>query len=162
MTLGEKLKTLRERKQWTQPQAADAIGIEQSYLSKLENDHSVPSLEVFRRLVTAYETSVAEVIADIDANSIPQLTQITDIADYVNARRQAKKAEVQRRTTRQTAAVALGAGLIYAGVSELFFPNASANGNAWMNQSVTFVGIVAVTYGLIGLLAASTKATAHR
>ncbi|MDQ2077737.1 helix-turn-helix domain-containing protein [Marinimicrobium sp. ABcell2] len=41
MTLGERLRQLRTEKSWTQPQAAETIGIEQSYLSKLENDNVV-------------------------------------------------------------------------------------------------------------------------
>ena len=35
MNFGEKLRDLRNEKKWTQPELADAIGIEQSYLSKL-------------------------------------------------------------------------------------------------------------------------------
>ena len=159
MLLGEKLRQLRDSKEWTQPEAADSIGIEQSYLSKLENDRSLPSLEVFRRLIDAYDVSVAEVMEDIDPSSIPQLSQITDVADYVNTQRQLRREMIQKRTRLQTITVAFGAGLIYAGLAELFFPSAATDGTAWMNQSVTFVGIVSLTYGLIGLLVASAKQT---
>jgi transcriptional regulator with XRE-family HTH domain len=38
MTLGEQLKKLRNEKALSQPDLADLTGIEQSYLSKLEND----------------------------------------------------------------------------------------------------------------------------
>ena len=47
MNFGEKLKQIRTQKNLTQPQMAEAIGIEQSYLSKLENDKSIPSAEMF-------------------------------------------------------------------------------------------------------------------
>ncbi len=40
MRFGEKLKELRNEKEWTQPEMAEAIGIEQSYWSKLENGKS--------------------------------------------------------------------------------------------------------------------------
>lgn len=43
MNFGEKLKRIRTEKNLTQPRFAEAIGIEQSYLSKLENDKSQPS-----------------------------------------------------------------------------------------------------------------------
>jgi len=43
MNFGERIKQLRTERNMTQPQLAEAIGIEQSYLSKLENDKSVPS-----------------------------------------------------------------------------------------------------------------------
>ena len=155
MKLGDKLRLLREQRQWTQPQAAEHIGIEQSYLSKLENDHSVPSVEVFRRIVEAYETDVAGIVDDIDPSNINNLTQVADIADYVDVKRRVRQETRRRRIALQTAAVALGPCLIYAGLSQLFFPSASMDGEAWRNQSVTFIGIFSLTYGLIGLLVAS-------
>ena len=45
---------------------AEAIGIEQSYLSKLENDKSVPSAEMFQAIVKALELDVQEFLKDID------------------------------------------------------------------------------------------------
>jgi len=48
MNIGEKIKQLRTEKNLTQPQLAEAIGIEQSYLSKLENDKSTPSADIFQ------------------------------------------------------------------------------------------------------------------
>lgn len=156
MKLGERLRLLREQRKWTQPQAAATIGIEQSYLSKLENDHSVPSVDVFRRIVGAYETDVGAIVEGLDPGNIAQLTQVPDIADYLGVRRRSRQARRRRRTTLQTFAVALGACLIYAGLSELFFPSATA-GQAWMNRMVTFVGIFSLTYGLIGLLVASAR-----
>jgi len=157
MKLGEKLRQHREQRQWTQPRAAEAIGIEQSYLSKLENDHSVPSVEIFRRIVDAYETNVAEIMEGIDPGTFAHLTQITDVADFLNAKARARQVRIRRRTRLQTVAVALGACLIYAGLSHLFFPFATAADKAWLNQMVTFIGIFSLTYGLIGLLVASTQ-----
>lgn len=51
MHFGERLKQLRTERGLTQPQLAQAAGIEQSYLSKLENDKSVPSAEMFSTLL---------------------------------------------------------------------------------------------------------------
>ncbi|MGI9325517.1 MAG: helix-turn-helix domain-containing protein [Pseudomonadales bacterium] len=161
MKLGDKLRTHREKRQWTQPKAAEVIGIEQSYLSKLENDHSIPSLEVFRRIVDAYETDVGELMDGIDPKDFAHLVQITDVADYLNAERRARGARRRRRTTLQSFAVAIGACLIYAGLADLFFPFANSLGQAWRNQAVTFVGIFALTYGLIGLLVASARQQAR-
>ena len=157
MKLGQKLRQLRERRQWTQPQAAEAIGIEQSYLSKLENDHSVPSIEVFRRIVDTYETNVAKIMEGIDPADFSNLTQITDVADFLNIEGRKRQVRARRRTTCQALAVALGAGLIYAGLAGLFFPAAGEIGQAWKNQSITFVGIFALIYGLMGLLIASAR-----
>jgi transcriptional regulator with XRE-family HTH domain len=66
MTLGEQLKKLRNEKALSQPDLADLTGIEQSYLSKLENDKSMPSNDIFRRLLAAYELSLADFITVFD------------------------------------------------------------------------------------------------
>ncbi|WP_229381076.1 helix-turn-helix domain-containing protein [Shewanella psychropiezotolerans] len=43
MTLGQQLKQFRIDRGFSQPELAELAGIEQSYLSKLENDKSVLS-----------------------------------------------------------------------------------------------------------------------
>jgi transcriptional regulator with XRE-family HTH domain len=52
MNFGERLKQIRTEKGLTQPQFAQLAGIEQSYLSKLENDKSVPSAEMFTTILS--------------------------------------------------------------------------------------------------------------
>ena len=59
MNFGEKVKQLRTERNLTQPQLAQAIGIEQSYLSKLENDKSVPSADIFQAILKAFGIDVA-------------------------------------------------------------------------------------------------------
>ncbi len=54
MKLAEQLLALRKEKGWTQAEAARIISIQQSYLSKLENGHFVPSEEVLEKLSKAY------------------------------------------------------------------------------------------------------------
>ncbi|KPV90686.1 helix-turn-helix protein [Pseudoalteromonas sp. P1-30] len=52
--LGMELKRLRANKKWTQAYAAREIGIQQSYLSKLENGQFIPSTEVIEKLKLCY------------------------------------------------------------------------------------------------------------
>lgn len=54
MRFGDHLRELRQDRRWTQPDAASRIGIEQSYLSKLESGRSFPSEDVFASLVQVY------------------------------------------------------------------------------------------------------------
>ncbi|MEO2281554.1 helix-turn-helix domain-containing protein [Pseudoalteromonas pernae] len=54
MELAEQLLKLRKEQQWTQAFAAREIGIQQSYLSKLENNKLVPSPEVIEKLAATY------------------------------------------------------------------------------------------------------------
>ncbi|AOE49708.1 helix-turn-helix domain-containing protein [Kangiella sediminilitoris] len=87
MTLGEKLRSLRSISGWTQPEFAQKLGIEQSYLSKLENDRSIPSVEIFDKLCTAYEVTPDEMIKDLDKDYVRQkLMHIPLIANATNSK----------------------------------------------------------------------------
>ncbi|KGJ97384.1 helix-turn-helix domain-containing protein [Colwellia psychrerythraea] len=80
MTLGEQLKKLRAEKALSQPELAELAGIEQSYLSKLENDKSLPSSEVLGKLLRAFSLSVAQLLESLDENYIKNnLLVINDI-----------------------------------------------------------------------------------
>lgn len=63
MELADKLLQLRKAKGWTQANAANIIDIQQSYLSKLENGHYVPSLEVVDKLCIAYQIKNSELLS---------------------------------------------------------------------------------------------------
>jgi len=119
MTFGERLKSLRTTRNWTQPQAADAIGVEQSYLSKLENNHSVPSGDVFARIAKAFEITVAQVLQDLDDLSLDQLSQIPDVANHLTEQQRNSKMNLRLWSQGLAVAVALGAALVYAGFSNL-------------------------------------------
>lgn len=84
MNFGEKLKQVRAERGQTQPQFAEALGIEQSYLSKLENDKSVPSAEMFSTIVTGLGMEASAFLKDIDKEvldttlrHIPAVNQFT-------------------------------------------------------------------------------------
>jgi transcriptional regulator with XRE-family HTH domain len=62
MELADKLLQLRKTKGWTQANAAKIIDIQQSYLSKLENGHYVPSTEVVTKLCVAYHINADELL----------------------------------------------------------------------------------------------------
>lgn len=68
MNFGERLKQIRTERNLTQPQMATAIGIEQSYLSKLENEKSIPSAEMFSTILTTLEMSSADFFSGLDSS----------------------------------------------------------------------------------------------
>lgn len=87
MNFGERLKQIRAERGQTQPQFAEALGIEQSYLSKLENDKSVPSAEMFSTIVSGLNMDAAIFLAEIDGDvlattlrHIPAVQQFTSNA----------------------------------------------------------------------------------
>ena len=66
MSFNENLRTLRLARGLTQPILAEQAGIEQSYLSKLENGRSRPSEEVLGRLAQALEVKPETLIQNGD------------------------------------------------------------------------------------------------
>ena len=92
MTLGEKLRSLRSTSGWTQPEFAQKLGIEQSYLSKLENDRSIPSVEIFDKLCTAYEITPDDMTKDLDKDYVRQkLMHIPIIANATTSKHEIAK-----------------------------------------------------------------------
>ena len=76
MQFGDYLRQTREEKGWTQPDAAAKIGIEQSYLSKLETGKSYPSEDVFARLIEAYEINIAHLSETVASSELSKLREI--------------------------------------------------------------------------------------
>ena len=72
MKFGDFIRLKREQSGWTQPEAAAKIGIEQSYLSKLENGRSIPSADVYQRVCEAYGVSSAALYAAIDDEAVAE------------------------------------------------------------------------------------------
>lgn len=66
MSFSENLRTLRIARGLTQPALAEKAGIEQSYLSKLENGRSKPSEDVLTRLAQALEVKAEALLQNGD------------------------------------------------------------------------------------------------
>lgn len=122
MTLGDKLKQLRQAKDWTQPEASGMIGIEQSYLSKLENGKSMPSNEVFEQLLKGYELTIHELIGDLTEAERDKLSDITAVNSYVAIAKGKAQKNSDRWTKNAIISIVLGAGLFFSGHDSIFFP----------------------------------------
>jgi transcriptional regulator with XRE-family HTH domain len=86
VNFGEKVKQLRAERNLTQPQLAQAIGIEQSYLSKLENDKSVPSADIFQSILRALGVDVATFLEGVDDKIVHRdLKQVPEVANHLNS-----------------------------------------------------------------------------
>ncbi len=96
MTLGEILRQARENHGWTQPEAAAKIGIEQSYLSKLETGKSVPSEEMFEKLASAYALDAAQLSDVLSTQEAEKLKDIRLFRQAVN-QNQRQKIQAERR-----------------------------------------------------------------
>jgi transcriptional regulator with XRE-family HTH domain len=122
MTLGKRLKELRLASGLSQPQIAQKIGIEQSYLSKLENDKSIPSSEIFTALLEVFEFSLEDFFAnfDIHQDSV-RLSQIPEVAQYINGKQQSQLAKQRRYLYFCGFLLVLGTTLFYVGYSKNIF-----------------------------------------
>lgn len=97
MIFGERLKELRRSRNWSQPELAEAIGIEQSYLSKLENDKSAPSPDMLERILGAFDIDIDTLLEGMDESEIRnQLRSIPRINGHLQAQKDAAQ-RVSRR-----------------------------------------------------------------
>jgi transcriptional regulator with XRE-family HTH domain len=123
MTLGEQLKKLRNAKALSQPDLANIAGIEQSYLSKLENDKSMPSNDIFRKLLTAFELSLPQFLAAFDKSYLlAQLSQIPDIENWLKQQQKSQMVNQRRYLYLCSALIVLALTLFYTGQSKILLP----------------------------------------
>jgi transcriptional regulator with XRE-family HTH domain len=122
MNFGDKLRQPRQAKNLSQPELSDSLGIEQSYLSKLENGKSLPSSDVFNRILDAFALSVGDLIDELDHGSRLQLRQIPDVANHFDRQKQLIIGNRRRWLLISAALLAVGVALIYGGTAQLFVP----------------------------------------
>lgn len=122
MHLGERLRQLRQDRHLTQPQLADELGIEQSYLSKLENGKYIPSNDIFARILGFFGLSVGDFIDGLDHRSRLQLRQIPAVASHFDHQRQLILGNRRRWLLSSAVLFAVGVALLYGGMTQLFVP----------------------------------------
>jgi transcriptional regulator with XRE-family HTH domain len=122
MNVGDRIKQLRTERNLTQPQLAEVIGIEQSYLSKLENDKSVPSADIFQAILKGFAVDVATFLEGIDERIVRgELRQIPEVAHHINAGVTVRIHNIRKWLFGSAAAVILGLTLGVAGYKGLVF-----------------------------------------
>jgi len=126
MKLGEKIKKLRNDAELTQPELADKAQIEQSYLSKLENEKGTPSFDVIEKIAQAFEMNAMDLIESLDLDYIQkQLGHIPEIAVKTAEKHREKQVKIKRLYILSVVMVVLGVALFYAGHRGLFVANSS-------------------------------------
>ena len=75
MVIGRRLRTLREKKTLSQGDIEKRTGLLRCYISRVENGHTVPSLETLERLAAALEVPLYQLFYDGDeAPALPNLS----------------------------------------------------------------------------------------
>ena len=62
MTIGENLKTLRQRSGMTQQQAADSLGVTRQTVSGYESDRSRPDIDMLKDIAALYGTDLESIV----------------------------------------------------------------------------------------------------
>jgi DNA-binding XRE family transcriptional regulator len=63
----EGLAALRLRRGWSQRALAEAVGIKQPHIARLESGHNDPSLGTMRKLAAALEVTIEEIVRALDS-----------------------------------------------------------------------------------------------
>ena len=121
MNFGDKLKQLRKDRNLTQPELAGAIGIEQSYLSKLENNKSLPSNDILNQILDVFGLEIGALLIDLNQSTRNKLRQIPDVAAHLNHQKRQLIGNRRRWLFGSAILISLGVALIYAGNVHLFF-----------------------------------------
>lgn len=122
MKLGEKIKQLRQQAELTQPELAVKAGIEQSYLSKLENDKGSPSFDVIAKIAQAFDMDAMSLIESLDANYLhEQLSHLPEVAIKIESKRQAQMAKMRSAYIAATIAIVIGVMMVLAGNTRSLF-----------------------------------------
>lgn len=123
MTLGEKIRFLRTEKALTQPELAGRAGIEQSYLSKLENDKGAPSFEIISQIARALDLRAMELVNSLSPEYVMQnLSYLPEVAAEYELIRHRNRIRSRNHLVLSCLAMILGAGIAILGWHNVFFP----------------------------------------
>ncbi len=84
MVIGRRLRTLREEKSLSQGDIEKRTGLLRCYISRVENGHTVPSLETLERLAAALEVPLFQLFYEgDDPPPLPNLSTRQSTAELV-------------------------------------------------------------------------------
>ena len=121
MSLGEQLKQFRQAKKLSQPDLAALAGIEQSYLSKLENDKAIPSNDILRKLTSALDIDLSMLLEKLSPESISAIKQLPDVEALVMKQQQHSFNQRRNWLLCSSAFIVLAVTLFFIGYSKLIF-----------------------------------------
>ena len=125
MDFGEKLKLLRQERNLNQPELAEQLDIEQSYLSKLETGKSLPSAEVLQRILKVLDVSLDTLLEGLDEELIrKQMGGNPQITNHLNSSKARQQHRRQLNITGAAIACTLGLTLLVCGWLMQRYPDA--------------------------------------
>ncbi len=108
MRFGDYIRDIRRSLKWTQPEAAKEIGIEQSYLSKLESGKSYPSEDVFSSLMMAYKIDLTDLKNKLFSAELDRLREISEVRAIILSKEKDHRKKIQNWLMGGICALTLG------------------------------------------------------
>jgi transcriptional regulator with XRE-family HTH domain len=71
MIIGDRLRLLREQKQFSQGEIEKRTGLLRCYISRVENGHTVPAVETLEKFARALEVPLYQIFYDGDETPLP-------------------------------------------------------------------------------------------
>lgn len=90
MNVGERLRSIREFKSMSQGDIEKSTGLQCSYISRVENGHTVPAVETLERLARALEMPLYQVLYDGDQPPKPSAEDTSENALWGSSGRDAR------------------------------------------------------------------------
>ena len=70
MTIGKRLRALREARHFTQEEIRKRTGMLRPHISRLENGHTVPSVKTLERMARALEVPIDKIFLGVEQSSL--------------------------------------------------------------------------------------------
>ena len=84
MVIGERLRTLREAKNFTQSEVEKRTGLLRTYISRMENGNAVPSVETLEKFARALEVPTYQLFYESEEPpKLPNLSKRKTAADIM-------------------------------------------------------------------------------
>jgi len=89
MTIGEKVRKLREFKGFSLPLLAEKAGISKGYLWQLENKKKNPSIEILEKIAKALDLTIGEILGYKTVGKLLEVIEeiSNDLDDFLKSRR---------------------------------------------------------------------------
>ena len=78
MLIGDRLRELRKQKKYTQGEVAKRAGLLKPYVSRVENGHTVPSLDTLAKIAQALDLPLAQFFAEDSLGREMNTQKLTD------------------------------------------------------------------------------------
>ena len=63
--LGNRIRSLRKKRAWTQVELAEMLGVDRSYLSEIETGKKDPGLRVLKTIADGFQLTLSQLLKDL-------------------------------------------------------------------------------------------------